>query len=214
MHKRLGWVVAGVAVLSLVAANGCVTKKAWKQNVEATDTRMKGVESGLESQEKRTSDLAKDTDTRISEVKGTAEKAVEIGSQAMSKADAAEKAARGKILWTTTLSDDSVKFSFDADKVPDNAQAILNDLAGKVKGLDRAVYLEIEGHTDNIGSDSYNEKLGEERAEAVRNYLAESGGIPLHAMNVISYGESKPVAANNTAEGRAKNRRVVVRVLE
>lgn len=214
MHKRLGWAVAGVAVVSLFAANGCVTKKVWKENVESTDTRIKGVESGLESQEKRTSDLAKDTDTRIAEVKGTAEKAVEIGSQAMTKAEAAEKAARGKILWTTTLSDDSVKFTFDGDKVPDGAQAILNDLAGKVKGLDRTVYLEIEGHTDNIGSDVYNEKLGEERAEAVRNYLAENGGIPLHAMNVISYGETKPVAANNTSEGRAKNRRVVVRVLE
>jgi outer membrane protein OmpA-like peptidoglycan-associated protein len=214
MHKRLGWAVAGVAVVSLVAANGCVTKKVWRQNVEATDTRIKGVESGLETQEKRTSDLAKDTDTRITEVKGTAEKAVEIGSQAMTKAETAEKAARGKILWTTTLSDDSVKFTFDGDKVPEDAQSILNDLASKVKGLDKTVYLEIEGHTDNIGSDIYNHQLGESRAEAVRNYLAESGGIPLHAMNVISYGESKPVAANNTSDGRAKNRRVVVRVLE
>jgi outer membrane protein OmpA-like peptidoglycan-associated protein len=214
MQKGLSLAVAGIAVLSLVAANGCVTKKAWRQNVEATDTRVKGVETGLESQEKRTSDLAKDTDSRITQVKGTAEKAVEIGSQAMTKAESAEKAARGKILWTTTLSDDSVKFTFDGDKVPENAQAILNDLASKVKGLDKAVYLEIEGHTDNIGSDTYNEKLGEARAEAVRNYLAENGGIPLHAMNVISYGETKPVAANNTAEGRAKNRRVVVRVLE
>jgi outer membrane protein OmpA-like peptidoglycan-associated protein len=214
MHKRLGWAVAGVAVVSLVAANGCVTKKAWRQNVEATDTRVKGVESGLETQEKRTSDLARETDGRINEVKGTADRAVEIGSNALTKAEAAERAAKGKILWTTTLSDDSVKFTFDGDKVPEGAQAILNDLAGKVKGLDKTVYLEIEGHTDNIGSDSYNEKLGESRAEAVRNYLAENAGIPLHAMNVISFGESKPVAANNTAQGRAQNRRVVVRVLE
>lgn len=214
MQKRIGWVVAGVAVVSLVAANGCVTKKAWRQNVEATDTRVKGVESGLETQEKRTSDLARETDSRIVEVKGTAEKAVEIGSQAMSKAETAERMAKGKILWTTTLSDDSVKFTFDGNKVPEGAQTILTDLAGKVKGLDKTVYLEIEGHTDNIGSDIYNEQLGEARAEAVRNYLAENAGIPLHAMNVISYGESKPVAANNTAEGRAQNRRVVVRVLE
>ena len=105
-------------------------------------------------------------------------------------------------------------FTFDGDKVPDDAQTILDDLAGKVKGLDKGVYLEIEGHTDNIGSEDYNEHLGELRAEAVRNYLAEKAGIPLHVMNVISFGETKPVAANNTAEGRAKNRRVVVRVLE
>lgn len=214
MQKRLGLAVAGLAVLSLATANGCVTKKAWRENVESTDTRVKGVESGLESQEKRTSDLAKDTDTRISQVKGTAEKAVEIGTQAMSKAEDAEKAARGKILWTTTLSDDSVKFSFDGNKVPDGAQTILDDLASRVKGLDKAVYLEIEGHTDNIGSDEYNQHLAAMRAEAVRNYLAEKAGIPLHAMNIISFGESKPVAANSTSAGRAQNRRVVVRVLE
>ena len=214
MQKKLSLAVAGVAVLSLIAASGCVTKKAWRQNVEATDTRVKGVESGLESQEKRTSDLAKDTDTRITQVKGTAEQAVEIGSQAMTKAESAEKLARGKILWTTTLSDDSVKFSFDGDKVPEGAQAILDDLAVKVKGLDKTVYLEIEGHTDNIGSDDYNQRLAAMRAEAVRNYLAEKDGIPLHAMNIISFGETKPVAANTTSEGRAKNRRVVVRVLE
>ena len=192
MRNGLSLTVAGIAALSLVAANGCVTKKAWRENVEATDARVKGVESGLEAQEKRTSDLAKDTDTKINQVKGTAERAVEIGTQAMTKAEAAEKLAKGKILWTTTLSDDSVKFSFDGDRIPDGAQAILDDLASRVKGLDRTVYLEIEGHTDNIGSDAYNEKLAEQRAEAVRDYLAEKAGIPLHAMNIISYGESKP----------------------
>jgi peptidoglycan-associated lipoprotein len=214
MFKRMGWTVAGLAVLALVASTGCVTKKAWKQNVAETDTRVKGVESGLESQEKRTTDLARETDTRITEVKGTAEKAVELGSTALSKAESAEKAAKGKVLWTTTLSDDSVKFTFDGNKVPSEAQAILDDLASKVKGMDKGVYLEIEGHTDNIGSETYNEHLGELRAEAVRDYLAEKAGIPLHVMNVISFGESKPVAENNTAQGRAKNRRVVVRVLE
>jgi len=214
MQKGLSLTVAGVAVLSLMAASGCVTKKAWRQNVEATDTRVKGVETGLESQEKRTSDLAGDTDTRITEVKGTAERAVEIGSQAMTRAESAEKAARGKILWTTTLSDDSVKFTFDGDKVPEAAQAILDELGNKVKSLDKTVYLEIEGHTDNIGSEAYNEHLAEMRAQAVRNYLAEKAGIPLHAMSVISYGESKPVAENKTSAGRAQNRRVVVRVLE
>ena len=214
MQKNWTLAVAGLAVLSLVAANGCVTKKAWRQNVEATDTRVKGVESGLESQEKRTSDLATETDTRINQVKGTAEQAVEIGNQANAKAETAQKMARVKILWTVVLSDDAVKFSFDGDKVPDDAQAILDDLASKVKGMDRTVYLEIEGHTDNIGSDDYNQRLAAMRAESVRNYLAEKDGIPLHAMNIISFGETKPVAANTTSEGRAKNRRVVVRVLE
>ena len=89
MQKGLSLTVAGVAVLALCSASGCVTKKAWRENVEATDTRVKGVESGVEAQERRTSELARDTDTRINQVKGTAEKAVEIGSQAMTKAEAA-----------------------------------------------------------------------------------------------------------------------------
>jgi outer membrane protein OmpA-like peptidoglycan-associated protein len=79
--------------------------------------------------------------------------------------------------------------------------------------MDKALYFEIEGHTDNVGSEDYNVQLGEKRAMAVRNYLAEKG-VPLHALNVISYGESQPVADNSAPQGRAQNRRVVIRVLE
>jgi peptidoglycan-associated lipoprotein len=193
---------------------GCVTKKVYRKDQEASDQRIKGVENGVEQNERRVGDLRKDTDARISDVKGTAEKAVEIGSAAMNKAQDAEKLAKGKILWTVTLSDDRVKFSFDQDKVPPDAARDLDDLAAKVKTMDKTVYLEIEGHTDNIGSDEYNMQLGEKRAKAVMNYLNETGGLPLHAMSAISYGKSKPVADNKTADGRAKNRRVVIRVLE
>ena len=62
-------------------------------------------------------------------------------------------------------------------------------------------------------SSAANERLGLERAEAAKKYLHESHQIPLHRMNTISYGEDKPVAPNDTREGRAQNRRVVVRVL-
>jgi outer membrane protein OmpA-like peptidoglycan-associated protein len=58
-----------------------------------------------------------------------------------------------------------------------------------------------------------NEKLGLARAEAVKRYLYEKHQIPLHKINVISYGEEKPVAPNNTRDGRAQNRRVVIKVL-
>jgi outer membrane protein OmpA-like peptidoglycan-associated protein len=58
-----------------------------------------------------------------------------------------------------------------------------------------------------------NDKLGLERADAVKRYLYEEHQIPLHKMNIISFGEKKPVAPNNTRDGRAKNRRVVIRVL-
>ena len=74
-------------------------------------------------------------------------------------------------------------------------------------------FLLVEGHTDNVGSPEVNERVGMERAESVKRYLYEQHQIPLHKMNVISYGEEKPVAPNNKRDGRAQNRRVVVKVL-
>ena len=134
--------------------------------------------------------------------------------QAMSKAEDAEKAARGKIIWALTLSDDKTKFAHDVSAVSPEAGNALDDLAAKVKDYGKAVYLEIEGHTDNVGSDAYNVVLGENRAKAVRDYLNQHGGLPLHAMSTISFGESQPVADNDTAEGRSQNRRVTIKVLE
>jgi len=78
----------------------------------------------------------------------------------------------------------------------------------------RGVYFEIEGHTDATGDAAYNFKLGEERAMAVRDYIAKTHSVALSRLNVISYGEEKPVAENKTKEDRAQNRRVVIRILE
>src|SRR5258708_7710914 len=78
---------------------------------------------------------------------------------------------------------------------------------------DKGDFFEIDGHPDSVGDKTYNEKLGLERAEAVKRYLYESHQIPLHKMNVISYGEDTPVAETKTKVGRAQNRRVVIRVL-
>jgi outer membrane protein OmpA-like peptidoglycan-associated protein len=82
-----------------------------------------------------------------------------------------------------------------------------------MKADPKGAFFEIEGHTDNVGPTEINEKVGLGRAEAVKRYLYEHHQIPLHKMNVISYGEGKPVAPNTNREGRAQNRRVVIRVL-
>jgi outer membrane protein OmpA-like peptidoglycan-associated protein len=58
-----------------------------------------------------------------------------------------------------------------------------------------------------------NQRIGEARAEAVKRYLYEAHQVPLHKINVISWGEDKPVSPNNTREGRSQNRRVVIRIL-
>jgi outer membrane protein OmpA-like peptidoglycan-associated protein len=201
-----------------VASSGCVTKKLFRQNVEETDARVSAAETGIEANERRIQDLRDETDAKVAAVDGKAEKAVEVGNTAMTKAEkanqAAEAAARGRLIWSVTLSDDRVKFSFGQAEIPAEAKAALDDLIAKIKAYGKAVYVEIEGHTDSTGSPEYNEALGLKRAMTVRDYMSKTGGIPLHAMNVISYGEGQPVADNSTSEGRAQNRRVVVRVLE
>ena len=112
-----------------------------------------------------------------------------------------------------TLSDDKVKFGFDKAELSTEAKAALDAFAAQLKTENRNVYVEVQGHTDNVGGELYNEKLGKQRAEAVEEYLAKQG-IPLFRIESISYGESEPVADNKTREGRAQNRRVVLVVLQ
>ncbi len=212
------WKVVAIGLaLALFASTGCVSKKLFRKNVEETDQRVSEVETGVEENERRIRDLKEETDSRLAAVDSKADRAAEMGQNAMTRADQAselaDKAIRGKLLYEVTLANDKVKFSFDQAAIPADAAAVLDDLIQRVKSYNKAVYVEIEGHTDSTGSEQYNQALGEHRAMAVRNYLFE-GGIPLHAINVISLGEKSPVADNATPNGRAQNRRVVVKVLE
>lgn len=77
-----------------------------------------------------------------------------------------------------------------------------------------SIAIEVQGHTDNVNTDAYNLKLSEERANAVKNYLVTKHGIESERLITKGYGESKPVASNDTEEGRAKNRRVEFLILK
>ena len=131
---------------------------------------------------------------------------------AMARANAAGKLAEGKFLYSMVLSDDSVKFPVSGTELSQEAQTRLMDFVQKLKADNKNVYLEIQGHTDASGSKAENMRLGEERAEAVRLFMNQQG-VPLNRMSTISYGATSPVAPNNTRDGRAQNRRVVVIVM-
>ena len=214
MRNRWSMTLVGMLVLALLVAPGCVSNKKFKGSVEDTDSRVVAVESAVEANGRQIGDLRKETDRRINTAESQAAEALNVGNKALSEAELAAKLAQGKLLWTVTLSDDKVRFPFGAAKLSSDAIAILDDLAGKIKAYGKALYVELEGHTDNVGPDEYNESLAYERAMAVRDYLNQNGGIPLHAMNTISLGEHHPIADNSSGDGRAQNRRVVVRVLE
>ena len=132
--------------------------------------------------------------------------------EALERAEAAGKLAEGKFLYSVVLSDDSVKFPLDSSQLSPEAQTRLMDFVQKLKSDNRNVYLEIQGHTDSTGGKEANMRLGEARAEAVRLFMNRQG-VPLNRMATISYGDSAPVAPNDTREGRAQNRRVVLIVM-
>lgn len=180
----------------------CATKKHVRTEVKRIDTEMQGIESSVEASQTR----LKEHDTQISNLSRETQ-------EAMQRAQSAEKLAMGKLLYEVTLTDEDVRFAFNKAEVTDKGKEVLDNLTNQLKSENKNVYIEIQGHTDNKGSEDYNMKLGEERAESVRRYMSESG-IPLHRIATISYGEDRPIASNRTKDGRSQNRRVVIVVLE
>jgi OOP family OmpA-OmpF porin len=104
-----------------------------------------------------------------------------------------------------------VLFDFDKSVVKPEGRAKLDDLIAKSKGIALEVIIAI-GHTDSIGSDSYNQRLSVRRAEAIKSYLV-SKGVEANRIYTEGKGEKQPVASNSTREGRAKNRRVEIEVI-
>lgn len=189
--------LAAVAV-SALALTGCATKEYVNEQVSALDTR-------VQSNQATTQDRLDDHQAQLARLDQTSR-------EALDRATAAGKLAEGKFLYSMVLSDDSVKFPVDSAKLFQEAQERLTSFVEQLKTDNRNVYLEIQGHTDGRGSEQLNQRLGAERAEAVRVFMSKNG-VPLNRMATISYGKAEPVADNRTRDGRAQNRRVVLVVM-
>jgi OOP family OmpA-OmpF porin len=102
----------------------------------------------------------------------------------------------------------SANFDFDRAELKPSGRDVLE---GAVKTLrdNPSLHVVVEGHTDSVGSDAYNQRLSERRAKAVRDYLVRQG-IDASRITTRGYGKSRPVASNDTAEGRAQNRRAEI----
>ena len=110
-------------------------------------------------------------------------------------------------------SEDTIHFEFDSDALSAEAKATLDGFVAQLKEGNSS-FLELQGHTDDFGSESYNFELGLARARAAMGYLYGQHGIPLQRMNSFSCGKSRPVADNASRTGRAVNRRVTFVVIE
>lgn len=100
----------------------------------------------------------------------------------------------------------SVHFDFDKSNIRPDAVPVLDEAVNVLKDASTQAVI-VAGNTDSVGTDAYNMKLSRRRADSVRNYLVQHG-IPAKRITVEAFGESKPVASNDTADGRAQNRRV------
>ena len=193
---------AGIALGALALAlstSGCATQKYVDEKVAGAEAR-----SGAALSEQGTRIGA--LETRLNEVDQTAR-------DALARAIAAGKLTEGRFLMTVVLTDDGAKFTSGKTALSADAQARLTDLATRLKTENQNVYLEIQGHTDSVGKAAVNDRIGAERAEAVRRFLAKQG-VPASRMTSLSYGEDAPIADNATRAGRAANRRVAVVVLQ
>ncbi len=108
---------------------------------------------------------------------------------------------------------DKVHFETAKATIRKESYAILDEVAKVLHQNHQIKLLRVEGHTDDRGSDRYNQKLSQRRAESVRKYLVRKGIDP-NRLIAVGYGESKPIADNNTKEGRSKNRRVEFTILK
>jgi outer membrane protein OmpA-like peptidoglycan-associated protein len=106
----------------------------------------------------------------------------------------------------------SVLFKFDSANLTDEGKAALDEVATAVMGSPD-MFLLLEGHTDNTGDKAYNIRLGERRIETVKRYLAVDKGVPVYKIEEISFGADKPVAPNDSKQGREQNRSVTLTVL-
>ncbi len=212
MRKVFSPALVVVLVLGL-SLTGCATKKWVDEQIsdygKVTQTKISEVQDSVEVNQKEISELA----AKQAQLEKDVAELSETAKDALKRAEEAGVLAKGKFVYEVTLTDNDVKFGFDKANLSDEAKAELDAFAAKAKGMNNA-YVEVQGHTDNIGSENYNLKLGYQRAEAVMKYLNMEQGLPLFRMNVISYGEYKPIADNSTKDGRAQNRRVTLVVME
>lgn len=197
--------VVGALLVGIVGLSGCATKRFVGEEVSkssaASERRISEVQTQVETAQSR----VREHDAKLAELDKSTRDALE-------RAEAAGKLAEGKFVYSLVLSDDAVKFPVNRHELSKEAQAKLMEFAERLKGENKNVYLEIQGHTDSSGGPELNYKLGEDRAEAVRRFLSKQG-IALNRMSTISYGEEDPVSKNTSRKGRAQNRRVVVVVL-
>ena len=219
-------VAVPIAVLAVGGTTACASKKFVRTSVgevnekvdsqgrtiEETQERVRRNEGRISEVDQRANAAAQSAQQANDAASAANSNATKVGEAANAKFDVIDKTSK-RLVYEVVLSEDQGNFKFGKAVLPDEAKQKIDEMVAQLKQDPKNIYLEIEGHTDNVGDKMTNERIGLQRAEAVKRYLYEQYQVPLHKMNVISYGKDKPIAPNKTKAGRAQNRRVVIKVL-
>lgn len=217
--------IALAASAVMIFNAGCATKKYVRQQAAPIINQT----NELDDMTAKNSRDIRDTDSRAQ--KGIAgaqaaaaaadQKAVAAGQSADQANQAASTAANRVDSLSSAVAnldnyravaESSVHFAFDSAVLSSKAKDALDQLAGNIPNT-KGYVIQVEGGTDSVGNAQYNYQLSERRADAVVQYLASKHDVPARKIYIIGLGKDKTVAPNSSSNGRAKNRRVDVRLL-
>src|ERR1700737_89666 len=210
---------------SMAATVGCASKNYVRQET----TPLINETNELDDLTAKNTNAIKDVDARAQAgIQEVTAKAAQVDQKAQAASDQAAQAQtqadnavhRVDSLQNTVanldnyrvVTETAVHFGFDKDNLTKQAQEELDKLATDVANA-KGYIITVEGGTDSVGNADYNYSLSERRADAVIQYLASKHSIPPHKIYLIGLGKDKPVDSNKTRDGRAKNRRVDVRLM-
>jgi OmpA-OmpF porin, OOP family len=232
--------VLGIAILAgIMVLSGCATKKYVRQEIATITPQIQEANNAIKENAERIDAV----DRRATQGINAAQTAQQAADQANGAAQTAQQAAQAAAGSANTanqgvqqannrintletrvnsinLSDNytssetqAVTFRVNSTALSDEAKGTLDTIAGTVSGQREGYLVELQGFTDNSGSEGYNDTLSQRRAEAVLRYLV-SKNVPLFRVSIVGLGEANPVADNKTRAGREQNRRVEIRVLK
>lgn len=217
--------LAAIGAISLSFATGCASKKYVRNESAPIINKV----NELDEVTAKNTNAIKDVDQRAQQgIQGVNDKAAAADQKALAagqSADQAQQAANGASNRVSSLAntvanldnyhpvvETSVHFGFDKSELTPKAKKALDQLGSEIQNT-RNYIVVVDGNTDSVGSADYNYMLSERRADSVIHYIATKYNVPAHKIYVIGLGKDKPVEANKTAAGRAKNRRVDVRLM-
>lgn len=225
IHNKTIFAASALGAISLLLATGCSSKNYVRSQTTPIIQHTNELDDETAANNRNIHDVDQRAQAGIQHAQSSADTANQQAQAASQAANTAQQSAQEAVNQADSLAsvvanldnykqvaDTTVTFGFDKAVLTRSDQAKLDDFAGQLNGA-RGYILEVTGGTDSVGSAAYNYDLSQRRARTVVQYLASKYNVPAHKFYLIGIGKDQAVAPNNTASGRAQNRRVEIQLL-